>query len=55
MAIFNTSNRKIIMDYILSFTEQNEHIMSLIALGSGSIGYINELSDLDMALALDKD
>jgi len=53
MAVFNTTDRKNIMDYIVSFTEQNEHIMSLIAVGSGSYGYIDELSDLDMVIALD--
>ena len=41
------------MDYIISFTEQNEHIVSLIAVGSGSFGYNDELSDLDMVIAID--
>jgi predicted nucleotidyltransferase len=55
MAIFNVTDRKNIMDYIVSFTEQNEHIKALIAVGSGSFGYIDELSDLDMVVAIDKD
>lgn len=53
MAIFNTIDRKDILDYIVSFTEQNEHIMALIAVGSGAFGYIDELSDLDMVVAID--
>jgi hypothetical protein len=53
MAVFNTTDRKNIMDYIISFTEQNEHIIALIAVGSGSFGYIDELSDLDMVVAID--
>lgn len=53
MAVFNTTDRKNIMDYIVSVTEQNEHILALIAVGSGSFGYIDELSDLDMVVALD--
>jgi UTP:GlnB (protein PII) uridylyltransferase len=55
MAKFNMTDRKGIMDYIFSFTEQNEHIMALVAVGSGSFGYIDELSDLDMVIAIDKD
>lgn len=53
MAVFNATDRKNIMDYIVSFTEQNEHIIALIAVGSGSFGYIDELSDLDMVAAID--
>ena len=55
MPVFNTSLRKNIMDHIISFTEQNEHIMALIAVGSGAFGYIDELSDLDMVVAIDSD
>jgi len=55
MAIFNIADRKNIMDYIISFAEQSEHIMALVAVGSGSFGYIDELSDLDMVVAIDCD
>jgi len=55
MSVFNTTDRKNIMDYIVSFTEQNEHILALIVVGSGSFGYIDELSDLDMVVAIDND
>ena len=55
MAVFNATDRKSIMDYIVSFTEQNEHIIALVAVGSGSFGYIDELSDLDMVVAIDSD
>lgn len=55
MAVFNVIDRKNMMDYIISFTEQNEHIIALIAVGSGSFGYIDELSDLDMVVAIDSD
>ena len=53
MALFNTLDRKNIMNYILSFAEQNEHIISLIAVGSGSFGYVDELSDIDLVVAID--
>ena len=53
MALFSVTYRKSIMDYIISFTEQNEHIVALIAVGSGSFGYNDELSDLDMVVAID--
>lgn len=55
MSVFSTTDRKNIMDYIVSFTEKNEHITALIAVGSGSFGYIDELSDLDMVVAVDSD
>ncbi len=41
MAVFNTTDRKNIMDYILSVTEPNEHIIALVAVGSGAFGYID--------------
>lgn len=55
MSVFSTTDRKNIMDYIVSFTEQNEHILALIVVGSGSFGYIDELSDLDMVVVIDND
>ena len=55
MAIFSTADRKNMMDYIIAFTERNEHIMALIAVGSGAFGYNDELSDLDMVVAIDSD
>lgn len=55
MPLFSITDRKNVMDYIISFTEQNEHIVALIAVGSGSYGYIDELSDLDMVVAIDSD
>ena len=55
MALFNTTDRKNILDYIVSFTEQNEHIKALVAVGSGAFGYNDELSDLDMVIAIDND
>lgn len=53
MALFRATDRKNIMDYIVSFAEQYEHILALVAVGSGSFGYIDELSDLDMVMAID--
>lgn len=53
MALFTPADRKSIMDYIVSFTEQNEHIIALVAVGSGSFGYNDELSDLDFVVAID--
>ena len=53
MALFTPADRKSIMDYIVSFTEQNEHIVALVAVGSGSFGYTDELSDLDFVVAID--
>lgn len=55
MPVFSVSDRQNIMDYIISFAKQSEHIMGLIAVGSGAFGYIDELSDLDMVVALDRD
>lgn len=53
--MYSTEERKRIMDEIIVFAEQNEHIIALIAVGSGSYGYIDELSDLDMVVAIDSD
>jgi len=43
------------MDYIISVTEQNEHVVALVSVGSGSYGFYDELSDLDFVIALDSD
>jgi len=43
------------MDYIISITENHEHIVALVAVGSGSYGFYDELSDLDFVIALDSD
>lgn len=55
MSLFSIADRKNVMDYIISFTEQNEHIVALVAVGSGSYGFYDELSDLDFVIALDSD
>ena len=55
MPLFSVADRKNVMDYIISFTEQNEHIVALVAVGSGSYGFNDELSDLDMVVAIDSD
>lgn len=55
MAVFNASERAAIVDNIIEFTKQNEHIIALIAVGSGSYGYIDELSDIDFVIAIDQD
>ena len=41
------------MDYIISFTKSYEHIVALVAVGSGSYGFYDELSDLDFVIAID--
>ena len=43
------------VEYIATIAEQNEHIMALIAVGSGSYGYNDEFSDIDMVIAIDND
>jgi len=35
MPLFSTAFRKDVMDYIVSFAQQNEHIVALVAVGSG--------------------
>ena len=55
MSLFSIADRKNVMDYIISFTEQNEHIVALVAVGSGSYGFYDELSDLDFVIAIDSD
>jgi predicted nucleotidyltransferase len=53
MAMFTADKRAEIMEYIKAFAEKNEHIISLIAVGSGAVGYTDRLSDLDMVIAID--
>lgn len=55
MSIFRTADRQKVLDEIIVFTQQHEHIVSLIAIGSASYGFIDELSDLDMIVAIDRD
>jgi len=55
MSLFSITNRKNVMDYIISFTKHNEHIVALVAVGSGSYGFYDELSDLDFVIAIDSD
>ena len=53
--IFNAENRQEVFDYILSVTKERNHIISLVQVGSGAIGYHDERSDLDYVIALDVD
>ena len=55
MSLFSVTDRKNVMDYIISFTEHNEHIVALVAVGSGSYGFYDDLSDLDFVIAIDSD
>ena len=55
MSLFSKTDRKNVMDYIISFTEHNEHIAALVAVGSGSYGFNDGLSDLDFVIAIDSD
>ena len=55
MPLFSVTDRQDVLDYIISFTQQHEHIVALVAVGSGAYGYIDELSDLDMVVAVDSD
>jgi len=55
MSLFSIKDRKNVMDYIISFTEHNEHIVALVAVGSGSYGFNDGLSDLDFVIAIDSD
>lgn len=55
MSLFSMTDRKNIMDYIISFTKDNEHIVALVAVGSGAYGFYDELSDLDFVIAVDSD
>lgn len=54
MPIFSPAQRQTFVDELIALTKQNEHIMALIAVGSGAYGYIDELSDIDMVIAVDK-
>ncbi len=53
MSLFSVEERKRIMDYIISFTKSYEHIVALVAVGSESYGFYDELSDLDFVIAID--
>ena len=55
MSLFSITDRKNVVDYIISFTEHNEHIVALVAVSSGSYGFYDELSDLDFVIAIDSD
>ena len=52
MSLFSITDRKNVMDYIISFTEHNEHIVVLVVVGSVSYGFNDELSDLDFVKLL---
>lgn len=55
MAVFTEADRKSVLEYIISFAKQNEHIIALVAVGSGAVGYVDQFSDIDLVVALDKD
>lgn len=55
MALFSVAQRREAMDYIVSAAKENPDIAALIAVGSGSYGYNDELSDLDMVIAVYSD
>lgn len=50
MKLFSTSDRKNIKEYIVTLCEKNEEIASILQVGSGAFGYIDELSDLDFCI-----
>lgn len=52
--IFSVQEREEAFNYILSITKECSHIVSLVQVGSGAIGYHDERSDLDFVIALDE-
>lgn len=55
MPLFSPADRQQALDEIVAFSKENEHIVALVAVGSGAYGYIDELSDLDFVVAVDDD
>jgi len=55
MSVFSPLDREGVRDYIISLCHACEHIVALVAVGSGAYGYTDELSDLDFVIALDHD
>lgn len=53
--IFTVEDRQAAFDSILDAAQKNKKIISLVQVGSGAVGYTDELSDLDFVVALDKD
>lgn len=55
MSLFQTKDRALLMKQMEASSKQNEHIIALVMVGSGAFGYRDELSDLDMVVAIDKE
>ena len=54
MALFGVGERKSVLDEIVAFAERNEHVLALVAVGSGAFDYVDELSDLDVLVVIDR-
>lgn len=53
MKIFNEQDRQSVFEYVRSVAEECGKIVSLVQVGSGSVGYHDKWSDLDYVVALD--
>ncbi len=54
-SIFSPKDRQEAYDYILSITQANDSIVSLVQVGSGAGGFTDDRSDLDYVVALESD
>jgi len=55
MSLFTVQDREDVKDFFLNLTQHNDNIISLILVGSGSIGFTDELSDLDFCIVVDNE
>ena len=53
MKLFSTDQRERIKTQIIDFCKSNESILSLVLVGSGAVGFTDDISDLDFYLIVD--
>jgi len=55
MSLFTIAGRKEMKNFFLQLAQYNDDILSVILVGSGSVGFTDELSDLDFCVVINND
>jgi len=53
MDLFSVAEREEIKGFFINLAQCNDNILSVILVGSGAVGFTDELSDLDFCVVID--
>jgi len=55
VSLFAVHERENVKDFLINLAERSGNILAAILVGSGSVGFTDELSDIDICLVVDSD